>query len=83
MKIALCRQERKALKMCISYFFEHLFIFERQRETEHEQGGEEREGDRESESGSRLRAVSTEPNARLELTIREIVTLAEVTRLTN
>ena len=36
-------------------------------------GGAEREGDTESETGSRLRAVSTEPNARLELTDHEIV----------
>ena len=37
-------------------------------------GGAEREGDRESETGSRLRTVSTEPDARLELANREIVT---------
>ena len=37
-------------------------------------GGAEREGDTDSESGSRLRAVSTEPDAGLELTDREIVT---------
>ena len=36
--------------------------------------GAEREGDPESESGFRLRAVSPEPNARLELTDREIMT---------
>ena len=36
--------------------------------------GSEREGDTESEAGSRLRAVSTEPNAGLELTDREIMT---------
>ena len=40
-----------------------MFIFER--ETECEQGGAEREGDIESEAGSRLRAVSTEPDAGL------------------
>ena len=33
-------------------------------------GGVDREGDTESEAGSRLRAVSTEPDARLELTER-------------
>ena len=32
----------------------------------------EREGDTESEAGSRLRAVSTEPDLGLELTNREI-----------
>ena len=41
-------------------------------------GGAEREGDTESETGSRLRAISTEPNAGLELTDREIMTQAEV-----
>ena len=34
----------------------------------------EREGDTESEAGSRLRAVGTEPDPGLELTSREIVT---------
>ena len=37
-------------------------------------GGAEREGDTESEAGSRLQAVSTEPDAGLELTSHEIVT---------
>ena len=37
-------------------------------------GGAEREGDAESEAGSRLRAVSTEPDAGPELTNREIMT---------
>ena len=37
-------------------------------------GGSEREGDTESKAGSRLRAVSTEPDVRLELTDHEIVT---------
>ena len=34
----------------------------------------EREGDTESKAGSRLRAVSTEPNTELELTNPEIMT---------
>ena len=52
-----------------------MFIFGRERETEHEWGkGREREGDPESEAGSRLRAVSAEPDAGLELTNREIMT---------
>ena len=48
-------------------------------------GGQEgqREGDTDSETGSRLRAVSTEPEAGLELTSREIMISAEVRRLTN
>ena len=37
-------------------------------------GGAEREGDAESEAGSRLRAVSTEPDVGLELMDREIMT---------
>ena len=37
-------------------------------------GGAEREGDIEFEAGSRLRAVSIEPDVRLELTDREIMT---------
>ena len=36
-------------------------------------GGAEREGDTESEAGSRLWAVSTEPNVGLELTNHEIM----------
>ena len=37
-------------------------------------GGAEREGDTESEAESRLQAVSTEPDAGLERTNREIMT---------
>ena len=37
-------------------------------------GGAGREGDTESETGSRLRSISPEPDAGLELTDREIVT---------
>ena len=37
-------------------------------------GGAEREGDTESETGSRLRAVSTEPDVGLEPTNSEIMT---------
>ena len=54
-----------------------MFIFDR--ETEHERGrgrerGRHRIGSRLQEAGSRLRAVSTEPDAGLELTDREIMT---------
>ena len=52
-----------------------MFIFETERESTSAQAGEgQREGDTESETGSRLRAVSTEPDAGLELTDCEIVT---------
>ena len=37
-------------------------------------GGAERDGDTESETGSRLRAISPEPDAGLELINHEIMT---------
>ena len=37
-------------------------------------GGAEREGDTESKAGSRLQAVSTDPNVGLEAMNREIMT---------
>ena len=46
-------------------------------------GGAESEGDTESEAGSRLRAVSPEPDAGLELTNCEVITRTEVGHLTD
>ena len=46
-------------------------------------GGAERARDTQSEAGSRLWGVSTEPDAGLELTNGEIMTWAEVHRLTD
>ena len=46
-------------------------------------GGAESEGDAESEAGSRLQAVSTEPDVGLEPMNREIMTWAEVGRSTD
>ena len=46
-------------------------------------GGVEREGDTESQAGSRLRAVGTEPDMGLEPTSCEIMTRAEVRHLTD
>ena len=46
-------------------------------------GGAEREEDTEWEAGSRLKAISTEPHTRLEITDREIMTRAEVGCLTD
>ena len=46
-------------------------------------GGSEKEGDTESETGSKLWAVSTEPDAGLELTDLEIMTWAKVGHLTD
>ena len=59
-----------------------MFIFERWRQSS-SGGGAEREGDTESKTGSRLWAVSTEPDTGLELMNREIMTWAEVGRLTD
>ena len=50
-----------------------LFRSERERERV-SRGGAEREGDTESEAGSRLQAMSTEPDVGLELTNCEIMT---------
>ena len=61
----------------IKQFF-NVYLFLRERERDRAQAGEgqrerEREGDT-SEAGSRLQAVSTEPDAGLQLTNREIMT---------
>ena len=70
-----------SLKKC--YFFNVLFIFERQREREtererereRERAGEgQRERETESEAGSRLWPVSTEPDMGLKLTHHEMMT---------
>ena len=55
------------------YVFYILFIFDRKRQST-SGGGTEREGDTESEAGSRLGAVSTEPDSGLELRNHEIMT---------
>ena len=57
--------------MYFIYLFIHSSLRERQSMS---QGGAEREGDTESEAGSRLRAVSTETIAWLEPTHRETTT---------
>ena len=59
-----------------------IYFWDRERQSMN-RGGAEREGDTESETGSRLWAVSTEPDAGLELTDREIMTPAEVGSLTD
>ena len=68
------------------YFLKHFFVFmiyfEGERDRAWAREGQ-REGDTESEAGSRLRAVSTEPDAGLELMDREIVPWAEVRCLTD
>ena len=57
------------------FLFSTFFIYFGDRERQSRNGGgAEREGDTESETGSRLRAISPEPDAGLELPDREIVT---------
>ena len=63
-------------------FLMFLFIFETERDRAWAGEGQ-REGDTESETGSRLWAVSTEPDTGLELTDCEIMTWAEVGPLTD
>ena len=59
--------------MNLKKIFFYLFLGERQRQST-SRGRAERDGDTESEAGSRLQAVSTEPDAGLELTNHQIVT---------
>ena len=55
------------------FFFRFIHFSDRERQSASRKGAE-REGDTESKAGSRLRAVSTEPDAGLELMNREIMT---------
>ena len=59
-----------------------IYFWDRERHSMSREGAE-REGDTECEAGSRLWAVSTEPNAGLELTNCEIMTWVKVGRLTD
>ena len=52
----------------------YLFLREREERQSVNRGGAEREGDTESEAGSRLRAACTEPDTGLEPTNSEIMT---------
>ena len=54
-------------------FFFNVYLFLRERQSVSGRGAE-REGDTVGEAGSRVRAVSTRPDAGLELTNPEIVT---------
>ena len=65
----------KNVSSSLKKFFVSIYSFLRDRERQRVSGGgAEREGDTESETASRLRAVSTEPNTGLELTNHEIMT---------
>ena len=59
---------------CLLFFFFLMFIYFLKRDRVKAGEGRERGGDTGSEAGSRLRAVSTQPDAGLELPDREIVT---------
>ena len=65
------------------FFFNGFYFWERETHEHELRRGREREGDTESEAGSRLWTVSTEPNTGLELTNHEIMTWAEVGHLTD
>ena len=77
----------RSCKFCSFLFLKKIFfnvyLFLRERERGKWGRDTEREGDPESEAGSRLRAVSTEPDVGLELMNHEIMTWAEVRRSTN
>ena len=62
------------LFVCFLNFFSAFIYFGDRERQSMNGGGAEREGDTESETGSRLRAISPEPDAGLEPTDREIVT---------
>ena len=71
-----------AIMNTFKIFFLPLFV--RVREAQNmSRGGAEREGGTESETGSRLWAVSTKPDGGLEPVNREIMTWAEVRSLTD
>ena len=55
------------------FFSKFIYFWDRERQSMNG-GGAEREGDTESETGSRFGAISPEPDAGLELADREIVT---------
>ena len=60
-------------------FFKNVYLFLRERDrAQAGEGQREREGDTESKAGSRLGAVSTEPNVGLKHTNHKIMTWAEV-----
>ena len=64
-----------SLRLFFFIIFNVLFIFEREKKRQSVNvGGAETEGDLESEAGSKLWALRTEPHSGLELTSCEIMT---------
>ena len=92
MMSALCSTSPETLMKrqptIFAFLFKKIFLtidsFLKGRERQSTNGGRsEREGDTETEAGSRLWAISTEPEAGLELTDHEIMTWAKVGLLTD
>ena len=76
----------QTIKFIYTFFliFLNIYLFLRDRETQSASGGgPERKEDTDSEAGSRLWAVNTEPDVGLEPTNCEIMTWAEVECSTN
>ena len=69
----------------LKFFFLNVYLLLRDRERQSMSigGAERQEGDTESKAGSRLRAVSTEPDTGFKLTDCEIMTWAEFSRPTD
>ena len=65
----------------LKFFLMFIYFWGKERQSV-SWGGAEREGDTDSEAGTRLWAVGTDPNVGLELTNHEIVTWAEISCLT-
>ena len=68
----------------VYFLFSLMFVYFSERERDRVSGeGARRDGDKESEAGSRLWAVNTEPDVGFELTSWEIMTQAEAGHLTH
>ena len=59
---------------CATLFFLMFLYFQERERLSASGGGAERQGDTESEAGSRIRAVSTDPDMDLRPTNHEIMT---------
>ena len=78
----MCDNGHKNVSDNFFKIFFNAYLFLRQRQSVNG-GGSEKEGDTESETGSRLWAVSTKPDMGLKPTDHEIMTWAEVRGLSN
>ena len=77
-----CIEHFKHMTFLKIFFYIYLFLIDRERQSR-SGGGAEREGNTESEAGSRLWGVSSEPDTGLEPTNHEIMTWVEGRRLTD